>query len=107
MYDVIIVGSGCSGYSAAMYARRLELKTLLIGEIDGGTIILTDVVENYPGFARLSGEELSNKLRDHAMQYKPDMVYGKVLGIKKEKNYLEENSKEKSCDIYRFNDSNC
>jgi len=96
MYDVIIVGSGCSGYSAAMYARRLELKTLLIGEIDGGTIILTDVVENYPGFARLSGEELSNKLRDHAMQYKPDMVYGKVLGIKKEKNYFKVSTKSKS-----------
>lgn len=50
MHDTIIIGAGCAGIAAAMYAGRLNLKTLLIGDNIGGTIALTDVVENYPGF---------------------------------------------------------
>ncbi len=46
MYDTIIIGAGCAGLAAAMYAGRLNIKTLMIGDNIGGTIILTDVVEN-------------------------------------------------------------
>ncbi|MBI4895220.1 MAG: FAD-dependent oxidoreductase [Candidatus Aenigmarchaeota archaeon] len=73
LYDLIIVGSGCSGYAGAMYAGRMKMRTLLIGKIMGGTIITTDIVENYPGFIRLTGQELADKLKEHALDYK-DMV---------------------------------
>jgi thioredoxin reductase (NADPH) len=69
LYDLIIIGAGGTGFAAAMYAGRFNLKTLVIGESIGGTIILTDVVENYPGFKRLTGLELANNIREHAMEY--------------------------------------
>ncbi len=86
-YDIIIVGAGCAGLAAGMYAGRMQLKTLIFGDpIVGGTITTTDIVENYPGFIRLSGLELAEKLREHALDYK-DFVeikearVGKISGI--------------------------
>ena len=74
-YDFIIIGAGVTGMAAAMYAARLELKTLCLGKSSGselsigGVITTTNVVENYPGFIRLTGEELSNKIKEHALSY--------------------------------------
>ena len=70
MYDVIIIGGGCAGLAAGMYCGRFGIKTLVLGESIGGTIILTNVVENYPGFIRLTGQELADKLKEHALDYK-------------------------------------
>ena len=75
--DLVILGAGVTGLGAAMYAARLGLKTLVVGSAGeksaaqdiGGTITLTDVVENYPGFIRLTGEELAQKLEAHARSY--------------------------------------
>ena len=70
-YDIIIVGAGCAGLAAGMYACRMQLKTLIFGDpIVGGTITTTDIVENYPGFKKLTGLELAEKLREHALDYK-------------------------------------
>jgi len=84
VYDLIIIGGGVVGYAGAMYAGRMQLKTLVLGEILGGTIILTDVVENYPGFIRLTGQELADKLKEHALDYKDfvEIREEKVIGIK-------------------------
>jgi thioredoxin reductase (NADPH) len=68
-YDTIIVGAGVAGLSAAMYAARLGLKTMLIGETIGGTIALTSAVENYPGFVSVGGQKLAELLENHAMDY--------------------------------------
>ncbi|MEK6907542.1 MAG: FAD-dependent oxidoreductase, partial [Nanoarchaeota archaeon] len=75
-YDIIIIGAGVTGMASAMYAGRLNLKTLVIGTNSanelpiGGVITLTEVVENYPGFIRLTGPELAEKIRLHALDYK-------------------------------------
>jgi len=69
-YDLIIVGAGVTGYATGMYAGRLGMKTLIIGEEPGGTITKTNLVENYPGFIKLTGMELADKLKEHAMDYK-------------------------------------
>jgi len=69
MYDLVVIGSGVSGYGAAMYAARLDLSVAVIGEVEGGTITLTDDVANYPGYIQLSGKELADKLREHALDY--------------------------------------
>ncbi|MBI2659270.1 FAD-dependent oxidoreductase [Candidatus Woesearchaeota archaeon] len=83
-YDTIIIGAGCAGLGAAMYAGRLNMKTLMIGDNIGGTIALTDVVENYPGFIRLTGQELADNLRKHAEDYKIEKAEEKVTKIRLE-----------------------
>lgn len=81
-YDIIVVGAGCSGLAGAMYAGRLGMKVLVVGELRGGTITLTDIVENYPGFVSLTGMELADKLEAHARAYSNvEMKDGKVAKI--------------------------
>ena len=84
MYDLIIIGSGCTGYAAAMYAGRFEMKTLVLGDKQGGTIITTDTVENYPGFKKLSGFELAENLREHALDYPVEMKEDLVTSVEKQ-----------------------
>ncbi|RMF89796.1 MAG: FAD-dependent oxidoreductase [Methanobacteriota archaeon] len=70
MYDLIIVGGGICGFSAAMYAGRLGLKTLVLeGGVLGGTITTTNIVENWPGIKKISGEDLAMQVIDHAKEY--------------------------------------
>ena len=74
-YDLIIIGAGGAGLAAAMYGARLSMKTLCLGSSHGtemplgGVITTTNVVENYPGFIRLTGTELADKIREHAQSY--------------------------------------
>jgi thioredoxin reductase (NADPH) len=81
MYDLVIIGSGVTGYGAAMYASRLDLSVAVIGNVDGGTITLTDDVANYPGFIQLTGKELAEKVRDHALDYPVYIENGTVTDI--------------------------
>lgn len=64
-YDLIIIGGGCAGYPAAVYAARFNLKTLVIAKERGGLITQTDLVENYPGFTAVSGPQLAESLEAH------------------------------------------
>ncbi len=83
MYDVAIIGNGLVGLAAAMYAGRFELKTLVIGELLGGTITQTDKVENYPGFVSISSPELVNNFKEHADAYGVDNKMGRVDKVEK------------------------
>jgi thioredoxin reductase (NADPH) len=93
-YDFIVIGAGVTGLSAAMYGARLGMKTLCLGASHGsempvgGVITTTNIVENYPGFIRLSGNELADKIRDHALSYP-------LVEIKEEKvEKIEKQSKD-------------
>lgn len=66
LYDLIIIGGGCAGLGASIYARRFNLNVLILTEGLGGTITTTHLVENYPGFIALSGQELADHLIAHA-----------------------------------------
>ncbi len=89
MYDLVIIGSGVTGYGAAMYAARLDLSVVVIGDVDGGTITLTDDVANYPGYVQLSGQELADKIKEHAMDYPVLIETGTVTDIFRSKeNYF-------------------
>jgi len=70
LYDTIIIGGGVSGYAAALYAGRFEMKTLVIAKEPGGVITTTDIVENYPGFKKITGQQLADNVREHAEEYK-------------------------------------
>jgi len=77
MYDVIILGSGSAGYTAAVYSCRAGRKTLLIaGSIPGGQLMLTSDVENFPGFPEaILGPELMERLRKQAERFGPEIIY--------------------------------
>lgn len=77
-YDMIVVGAGVAGLATAMYAGRLGLKVLVVGELQGGTITLTESVENYPGFISIEGGELGRLMENHAKDYDIDVLSAKV-----------------------------
>ena len=69
-YDTIIIGGGPGGLSAGIYAKRAALNVVLIEKgVPGGQIINSDEVENYLGFERIGGAELSMKFSQHAQSY--------------------------------------
>ncbi len=88
IYDTIIVGGGVTGFASAMYAARLGLKVMVIAESLGGTIALANAVENYPGFINITGFELAEKIRNHAMEYPIDLEEDRVVHIKRDENSL-------------------
>lgn len=87
-YDVIIVGGGCAGYPAGVYASRFNLKTLVIASQRGGLITTTHLVENYPGFISLTGQELADKLEAHAVANHVEIKDDIVTKITKEGKYF-------------------
>jgi thioredoxin reductase (NADPH) len=83
IYDVIILGSGPAGLSAAVYAQRARLNTLIIEEkpLSGGQILDTYEVDNYPGLPGITGFELGQKFRTHADQLGAEFVNSQVQKI--------------------------
>ena len=88
IYDVIIIGGGPAGMSAAIYAARARLKTLIIEKAGcGGQIAITDHLENYPGFETgINGFELAVKMQTQATTFGSEITYGEVLSVEVEEN---------------------
>lgn len=80
IYDLVIIGSGPAGLSAAIYAGRAELDTIIIEKapISGGQIINTYEVDNYPGIPGISGFELGTKFREHCDRLDMNFITGEV-----------------------------
>jgi thioredoxin reductase (NADPH) len=82
MYDVIIAGAGPAGMTAAVYASRANLETLMIERgIPGGQMANTEDVENYPGYEHILGPELSNKMFEHAKKFGAEYAYGDIKEV--------------------------
>lgn len=88
-YDIIIVGGGPAGMTAAIYAKRAALKTLLIEKefICGGQVINTYEVDNYPGLPGIDGFSLSEKFKDHAEKLETEFLTGEMERIAVEGNW--------------------
>ena len=82
LYDLVIIGGGPGGLSAAIYAMRAAMKTVLVEKgITGGQVTMSDEVENYPGFTHISGAELSMKFTQHAQSYDLEMISQEVSAL--------------------------
>ena len=81
-YDVIILGAGPAGLTAALYTSRANLSVLLLDRgIYGGQMNNTGAIENYPGFSSIQGPDLSKAMYQSAVQFGVEYKYGNVLSI--------------------------
>ncbi|UOY91064.1 thioredoxin-disulfide reductase [Ectobacillus sp. JY-23] len=82
IYDVMIIGAGPAGMTAALYTSRANLSTLMLERgIPGGQMANTEEVENYPGYDHILGPELSTKMFEHAKKFGAEYAYGDVKEI--------------------------
>ena len=82
MYDIIIVGAGPAGLTAAIYARRADKKVLILERgTFGGQITYSPKIENYPGFNQISGNELAEKLVEQAISLGAEIEMTEVTGV--------------------------
>jgi thioredoxin reductase (NADPH) len=82
MYDVIIIGGGPAGLTAAVYARRANLKTLVLeATACGGQIIITPDIENYPAAMHISGLDFASRLESQANELGAEIKFEEVTGI--------------------------
>ena len=80
-YDVLIIGQGASAFSAALYAARYQMKTIVIGELFGGETATGGLIENYPGYPEIDGYDLMIKFKEQAEKYEVPVVDDKVESI--------------------------
>ena len=84
MYDILIVGGGIAGLTAAVYARRAGRTALVLEGMGlGGQIAASPLVENYPGVASISGSDLSDALAGQAKALGAEVKYGQVTAAEK------------------------
>ena len=89
MYDLIIIGSGPAGLSAAVYGRRAGFSTLVIEKnpMSGGQVLNTYEVDNYLGLPGINGFDMGMKFREHAEKMQAEFVEADVTGIRDEGDY--------------------
>ena len=93
MYDIIIVGAGPAGLTAAIYARRALKKTLVLEALSyGGQIINTLNIENYPASPHISGYDLATNMYNQAKELDTEFIFEKAVEIKKEKDIITINT---------------
>jgi len=81
MFDTIIIGLGPAGMTAGIYAKRREMKTLIIGKELGGQVIWASEIENYPGFKSISNTDLINKMYDQVKSLGAEIKMDEVATI--------------------------
>jgi len=82
IYDLAVIGGGPTGLTAAIYAARAELKTIVLEKaLPGGQIQNTMAVENYPGFPEISGAELAERFHEHAQKFGAEIRTATVAEI--------------------------
>lgn len=100
MRDLVIIGAGCAGYTAAIYAARANLKPLMVTGLElGGQLSLTTDVENYPGFPEgILGPDLMEKMKKQAERFGTEIKIDHVKSVNFKKNpfeiHLGDNQKE-------------
>ena len=87
-YDVAIIGAGPAGMTAAVYASRANLSTVMIERgMPGGQMANTEEVENFPGFEMVTGPDLSTKMFEHAKKFGAKYQYGDIKSVEDKGDY--------------------
>ena len=94
LYDLIIIGAGPAGMTAAIYAARRKVNFILIGLDIGGQMSWSPEVENYPGVTHASGLELVNQFNKHMRKYGINVKAEEVVSVKKNGNKIEVKTKK-------------
>ena len=90
MYDIIIIGAGPAGLTAAIYARRALKKTLVLEALSyGGQIINTLEIDNYPSTPHISGFDLATNMYNQTKELGAEFIFEKAINIKRVKNHIE------------------
>ncbi len=84
MYDLIIIGLGPAALTAAIYAGRRELNTLVIGKEIGGQLVWADLIENYPGTPNIKSFDLINNMKNQAEEFGAKIFSDEIKEINKE-----------------------
>ncbi len=79
IYDLVIIGGGPAGMTAAVYAARKKLKTLLVSKDLGGQVLSTTEVENYMGYQYIEGRQLMNKFKEQVRHFPIDQEIGEEI----------------------------
>ncbi len=90
MYDLIIIGGGPAGLSAAVYAARFNLKAIVISELIGGYMMESPQICNYPSYTIINGVELTNNMKEQVKSLNIEMIEEEVVKVEKikEKEFL-------------------
>lgn len=100
-FDVAIVGAGPAGMTAAVYASRADLSTVMIERgMPGGQMANTEEVENFPGFDFVTGPDLSTKMFEHAKKFGAEYQYGDIKSIEDKGDYKVINLGNKEITAY-------
>lgn len=90
IYDLVIIGGATSGLTAGIYAARKKLNAIILTKEVGGQSLQTDSIENFPGFGKISGSELINKMKEQIQKYDLPIKSGiEVKSISKTDNFFE------------------
>lgn len=95
IYDLIIIGAGPAGLTAALYASRRKLKTLVISKDLGGQAAMTDKIHNYPGIKFTAGLPLMQSFKEQAAEYGAEFLFQEATGIARDgDNFIVQTGKE-------------
>lgn len=99
MYDIIVVGAGIAGLTAALYASRQGMKTLVVSKDLGGQLLSASEIQNYPGFASIRGADLVRRVEEQARAFGAEILFDEVVEVGKRsgKFYVKTTTGEYEC----------